>query len=124
MSLPAQLNYTAEHEWLEDRDSVVRVGVTPYAAEALGDIVYVQVPDVGQQIKAGEACGELESTKSVSDLYAPATGEVVAVNEAVVDDPSLVNADPFGQGWLMELRVSEKGELLTAEQYAELTGGA
>ncbi len=124
MSLPAQLNYTAEHEWLEDRDGVVRVGVTPYAAEALGDIVYVQVPDVGQQIKAGEACGELESTKSVSDLYAPATGEVVAVNEAVVDDPSLVNADPFGQGWLMELRVSEKGELLTAEQYAELTGGA
>lgn len=123
MSLPTQLNYTEEHEWLEDRDGVVRVGVTPYAAEALGDIVYVQVPDVGEQVKAGESCGELESTKSVSDLYAPSTGEVVAVNEAVVDDPSLVNADPFGQGWLLELRVSEHGALLTAEQYAELTGG-
>lgn len=122
MALPTNLQYTEEHEWLEQRDGVVRVGVTPYAAEALGDIVYVQLPEVGEQIKAGDSCGELESTKSVSDLYAPATGEVVAVNEAVVDDPSQVNADPFGEGWLLEMKVEEYGKLLDANQYAELTG--
>lgn len=122
MALPTNLQYTEEHEWLEERDGVVRVGVTPYAAEALGDIVYVQLPEVGEQIKAGDSCGELESTKSVSDLYAPATGEVVAVNEAVVDDPSQVNADPFGEGWLLEMKVEEYGKLLDANQYAELTG--
>ncbi len=122
MALPTNLQYTEEHEWLDERDGVVRVGVTPYAAEALGDIVYVQLPEVGEQIKAGDACGELESTKSVSDLYAPATGEIVAVNDAVVDDPSQVNADPFGDGWLLEMRVSEYGKLLDHTQYAELTG--
>lgn len=122
MSLPTDLKYTEEHEWLSERDDIVRIGVTPYAANALGDIVYVQLPDVGQQIKAGEACGELESTKSVSDLYAPATGEVVAVNEAVIDDPAQVNADPFGDGWLLEMRVSEYGKLLDAAGYAEHTG--
>jgi glycine cleavage system H protein len=122
MSLPQHLSYTAEHEWLEERDGVVRVGVTPYAADALGDIVYVQLPEVGEQVKSGEACGELESTKSVSDLYAPATGEVVAVNDAVADDPSLVNGEPFGDGWLLELHVTENGALLTADQYLALTG--
>lgn len=122
MSLPAHLQYTEEHEWLEDRDGVTRIGVTPYAASALGDIVYVQLPEVGEKIEAGQTCGELESTKSVSDLYAPVTGEVVAVNESVVDDPSLVNAQPFEDGWLVEVRVSATGAVLTAEQYAELTG--
>ena len=124
MSLPTHLRYTAEHEWIETRDNgVVRVGVTPYAAEALGDIVYVQLPDVGDRIEAGQTCGELESTKSVSDLYAPVTGEVVAVNESVVDDPALVNAEPFGTGWLLEVRAGETGAVLTAQQYASLING-
>lgn len=122
MSLPANLQYTEEHEWIDERDDATRIGVTPYAANALGDIVYVQLPEVGEQIEAGQPCGELESTKSVSDLYAPVTGEVVAVNDAVVDDPSLVNAKPFEDGWLMEVRATAKGPVLTAEQYAQLTG--
>ena len=124
MSLPEQLRYTEEHEWIEDRGGdVVRIGVTPYAAEALGDIVYVQLPEAGERIESGQSCGELESTKSVSDLYAPVTGEVVAVNEAVVDDPAAVNADPFGNGWLLEVRVESTGAVLTAEQYAAFTSG-
>ncbi|PRW63217.1 glycine cleavage system protein GcvH [Actinopolyspora mortivallis] len=122
MSLPTDLKYTEEHEWLAERGEVVRVGVTPYAANALGDIVYVDLPQEGQEITAGEACGELESTKSVSDLYAPASGEVTAVNQAVVDAPEQINADPFGDGWLFEMRVSEYGSLLDSGQYAELTG--
>lgn len=122
MSLPTHLRYTEEHEWIEDRDGVVRIGVTPYAANALGDIVYVELPDVGDEISAGQSCGELESTKSVSDLYAPVTGEVTAVNTAVADEPSLVNSDPFGAGWLLEVRAGEAGAVLTAAQYAELTG--
>lgn len=121
MSLPTHLQYTREHEWIEQRDDVVRIGITPHAADALGDIVYVQLPDVGQRIEAGESCGELESTKSVSDLYAPVTGEVTAVNESVVDDPSLVNAKPFEDGWLVEVRATANGDVLTAEQYAEFT---
>ncbi|GAA2790199.1 glycine cleavage system protein GcvH [Saccharopolyspora taberi] len=122
MSLPTNLRYTEEHEWIEDRDGVVRIGITPYAAESLGDIVFVELPEVGARIEAGGACGELESTKSVSDLYAPVTGEVVAINESVVSDPAQVNADPFGDGWLIEVRATETGEVLSAEQYAELTG--
>jgi glycine cleavage system H protein len=121
MSLPANLRYTEEHEWLEDRDDVVRIGITKHAADALGDIVYVQLPAVGEQIEAGQVCGELESTKSVSDLFAPVTGEVVAINEAVVDDPALVNAEPFDEGWLLEVRATGTGAVLTAAQYAELT---
>lgn len=122
MSLPTHLRYTKEHEWLEDReDSIVRVGITPFAADALGDIVYVQLPETGETVKAGDACGELESTKSVSDLYAPVSGEVVALNESVVDDPARVNGDPFGDGWLMEIRISEDSDLLTAQQYTDLT---
>lgn len=122
MSLPTHLQYTEEHEWLEQRDDVVRIGVTPYAAEALGDIVYVQLPEVGEKIESGQTCGELESTKSVSDLYAPVSGEVTAINESVVDDPSVVNSDAFGAGWLLEVRATETGDVLSAEQYAELTG--
>lgn len=122
MSLPTNLQYTEEHEWLEDRGEKVRIGITSHAADSLGDIVYVQLPEVGEQIESGQSCGELESTKSVSDLFAPVTGEVVAVNEAVDEDPAIVNSEPFGKGWLLEVRVTETGPVLTAEQYAEFTG--
>ncbi|RKT85530.1 glycine cleavage system H protein [Saccharopolyspora antimicrobica] len=120
MSLPENLRYTEEHEWIEDRDELVRIGITQHAADALGDIVFVQLPEVGDQIEAGQTCGELESTKSVSDLFAPVTGEVVAVNESVVEDPALVNAEPFAGGWLLEVRATGTGAVLTAQQYAEL----
>ncbi|MEU6131535.1 glycine cleavage system protein GcvH [Saccharopolyspora sp. NPDC047091] len=123
MSLPEQLRYTEEHEWLDDRGDLVRIGITPYAAEALGDIVYVQLPEVGERIETGAACGELESTKSVSDLYAPVTGEVVAVNTAAADDPAVINSDPFGAGWLLEVRAEQTGAVLTAQEYAQLTSG-
>ena len=109
MSNPQQLRYSKEHEWLSAaEDGVVTVGITEFAADALGDIVYVQLPEVGATVTAGETCGELESTKSVSDLYSPVTGEVTEVNEAVVDDPSLVNTDPYGGGWLFKVRVADE----------------
>ncbi|MDI2028775.1 glycine cleavage system protein GcvH [Saccharopolyspora sp. TS4A08] len=120
MTLPTNLAYTEEHEWIEDRGEISRVGITEHAASALGDIVFVQLPEVGDKIEAGQACGELESTKSVSDLFAPVTGEVVAINEAAVDDPAVVNSDPYGEGWLIEVRVTETGATLTAQQYSDL----
>jgi len=117
---PDDLTYTAEHEWLRrstDGDTVVvRVGVTAYAQEALGDIVFVTLPAVGTALDAGQALGEVESTKSVSDVYAPVTGTVTACNEALDANPELVNSDPYGEGWLLELQV-EGGE-------AALAGGA
>lgn len=122
MSLPTDRQYTAEHEWVQISGDVARVGVTDYAATSLGDVVYVDLPEAGSQITAGETCGEIESTKSVSDLYAPATGEVVEVNEAVVDNPELVNNDPFGQGWLFTVRTAgDTAELLDADGYTALT---
>ncbi len=120
MSNPTELKYTAEHEWLAVDGDTARVGVTAFAADALGDVVYVDLPAVGDSVTAGEACGELESTKSVSDLYAPVTGEVVAVNEAVDADPSLVNSDPFGEGWLFVVRFATAGDLLDAAAYDAL----
>lgn len=121
MSIPQDLSYTAEHEWLRIADGVATVGVTSFAAESLGDVVFVQLPEVGEKITAGEPCGEIESTKSVSELYAPAGGEVVAVNETVVDKPELVNSDPFGEGWLFTVRTEVVSELLDAAGYAALT---
>ena len=103
---PDDLKYTAEHEWVRspgEQPGAVRVGITHYAQDALGDIVYAQLPEVGDQVVAGEACGELESTKSVSDVYAPVTGEVVARNEALDATPELVNNDPYAGGWLFEV---------------------
>jgi glycine cleavage system H protein len=119
MSNPQQLRYSKEHEWLSDaEDGVATVGITEHAANALGDVVFVQLPEVGDTVTAGETCGELESTKSVSDLYSPVTGEITEVNEDVVNDPSLVNSEPFEGGWLFKVRVSEEpADLLSADEY-------
>ncbi len=124
MNNPEQLRYSKEHEWLSAvEDGVATVGITEHAAHALGDVVYVQLPEEGQRVTAGEACGELESTKSVSDLYSPVSGTVVANNQDVVDDPALVNSAPFEAGWLFRVRVSEEpADLLTAEQYTAFAG--
>lgn len=124
MTNPTDLQYTAEHEWIAVDGDTARVGVTGYAADALGDVVYVDLPAVGSTVTAGESCGELESTKSVSDLYSPVTGEVVEVNEAIDADPSLVNSDPFGAGWLFVVRVTATGELLDAAAYEALVASA
>jgi glycine cleavage system H protein len=105
--IPADLYYTEEHEWVQRTgDDTVRVGITDYAQSALGDVVFVQLPDVGAEVTAGESFGEVESTKSVSDLYAPVTAKVVAVNGDLEADPQLVNSDPYGEGWLVDLQVS------------------
>ncbi|MVO89844.1 glycine cleavage system protein GcvH [Streptomyces sp. p1417] len=125
MSNPQQLRYSKEHEWLSaTEDGVATVGITEHAANALGDVVFAQLPAVGDTVAAGEACGELESTKSVSDLYAPVSGEIVAANQDVVDDPSLVNSAPFEGGWLFKVRISdEPGDLLSADEYTAFTAG-
>lgn len=125
MSNPQQLRYSKEHEWLSPaEDGVATVGITEHAANALGDVVYVQLPEVGDTVTAGETCGELESTKSVSDLYSPATGEVTEINEDVVNDPSLVNSAPFEGGWLFKVRLAEEpADLLTADEYTEFSAG-
>jgi glycine cleavage system H protein len=104
--IPSDLHYTEEHEWvLRTADDTARVGITDYAQSALGDVVFVQLPDVGAEVTAGESFGEVESTKSVSDLYAPITAKVVAVNGDLEGSPQLVNSDPYGEGWLVELQV-------------------
>ena len=122
--IPADLSYTTEHEWVQRTgDDTVRVGITDFAQSALGDVVFVQLPDVGADVTAGESFGEVESTKSVSDLYAPLTAKVVAVNGDLEGDPQLVNSDPYGAGWLVELQADAGSlqtgisELLDAEAY-------
>jgi glycine cleavage system H protein len=123
---PEELKYTAEHEWVRERDGagVVRVGVTDYAQDALGDIVFVTLPEVGAEVTAGEPCGELESTKSVSDVYSPVSGAVVGRNEALGSAPELVNSDPYGEGWMFEVRVSGGVEgLLDVAAYQASLGG-
>ncbi|MER7789010.1 glycine cleavage system protein GcvH [Streptomyces sp. NPDC097640] len=124
MNNPQQLRYSKEHEWLSaaDEDGVSTVGITEFAANSLGDVVFVQLPEVGTTVTAGETCGELESTKSVSDLYAPVSGEVTEVNEDVVNDPALVNSAPFEGGWLFKVKVTdEPDELLSADAYSSFT---
>lgn len=123
--IPDDRGYTEEHEWVsllpgaDLPDEPVRVGVTSIAAESLGELVYVDLPEVGSEIVAGESCGEVESTKTVSELYPPVTGRVVEVNDAVLSDPSIITADPYGQGWLFAVRATATGTLLTANEYAE-----
>ncbi len=120
------LAYTAEHEWIATQGDIATVGITDYAAEKLGDVVFVELPAVGSTVTAGQVCGEIESTKSVGELYAPLGGEVVAINDAVVDDPSLVNAEPFVGGWLIRLRVAPGAAdgLLDRAGYLALVGEA
>jgi glycine cleavage system H protein len=122
MSLPNDLGYTAEHEWLRMDGDEATVGITAYAAEKLGDVVYVDLPKVGQKVTAGSVVGEIESTKSVGELFAPASGTVTATNDSVVASPELVNHDAFGQGWLIKMTIDEAPTLLTADEYAALTG--
>ena len=124
MTIPAELRYTAEHEWVAVDGPVASVGITDYAQRALGDVVYVSVPAPGTRVTAGQPCGEVESTKSVSDIYSPVDGEIAEVNSDVDDDPGLVNSDPYGAGWLMKVRLDDAAEpagLLSADEYAELT---
>ena len=125
MQIPDQLRYAENHEWAEVLDDgTVRVGITDYAQDALGDIVYVDLPEVGKTVDAGEAFGEVESTKSVSDVYAPTAGEVVAVNETLLDAPEQVNSDPYGDGWFIVLQPAEGAtldHLMDAAAYGEAT---
>ncbi|MFC9224022.1 glycine cleavage system protein GcvH [Streptomyces hygroscopicus] len=124
MSLPSDLKYTKDHEWIATDGELSTVGVTRHAADALGDVVYLDLPAVGETITAGDTCGEIESTKSVSDLFAPADGEVTEINDAAVAEPGLVNSDPFGAGWLFRMRITGTPQLLNATAYAALTEGA
>jgi glycine cleavage system H protein len=124
-AIPDDRSYTEEHEWVLIApgaplpDTSVKVGITSVAAAALGDLVFLDLPEVGSTIATGETCGEVESTKTVSELFPPVSGTVTAVNTAAVDDPSLVTSDPYGEGWLFEVRPTAAGPLLTAAEYAE-----
>lgn len=125
-STPEELRYTEDHEWVAERgEGVVRVGITEYAQDQLGDVVFVDLPEPGTEVAAGDTFGEVESTKSVSEIYAPLDGEIIAANDAVTATPELINGDPYGEGWLVELRVADPDTLeglLDAEAYQRLTG--
>jgi glycine cleavage system H protein len=122
MSNPTNLQYTKEHEWVSIDGDVATIGITAYAAEKLGDVVFVDLPKVGTSTTYMKICGEIESTKSVGELYAPLDGEVVEINNSVVSAPETVNTDPFGAGWLIKVRFTSLPELMTAEEYSALTG--
>jgi glycine cleavage system H protein len=126
-NIPSDLKYTKEHEWARQQGNVVVVGVTQHAQEALGDVVYVELPKVGTTITAGKQFGVIESTKAVSELFAPVTGKVVKVNDALSDKPDTVNADPYGAGWIIEVELSDTKQLdglLSAGAYADLLKNA
>jgi glycine cleavage system H protein len=121
---PEELKYTEEHEWLASKADTVRVGITDYAQQQLGDVVFVGLPEVGTAVSAGDPVGEVESTKSVSEIFAPVDGEVSAVNTALDGQPELINSDPYGEGWILELSGTDKnavGALLDPAAYQELT---
>ena len=123
-NIPQELRYTKEHEWISGAGPVVKVGITDFAQAALGDIVYIQLPKVGDAVKADAVCGEVESTKSVSEIYSPLSGKIVAVNESLNSQPEIINGDPYGSGWICEIEVVDVAAingLLTAQQYAEIT---
>ncbi|MEL4359377.1 MULTISPECIES: glycine cleavage system protein GcvH [unclassified Luteococcus] len=123
---PEDLKYSEDHEWVRaGNGSTVRIGITEYAAQALGDIVYVSLPNVGEEVAANDSCGELESTKSVSDVFTPVAGVVTAVNEGLADAPETVNADPYGDGWLFEIELaadSDTDSLMDSDAYQEMVG--
>lgn len=123
MNIPRDLRYSREHEWVRVDGSIARIGITDFAQDSLGDVVFVQLPDVGLEIVVGASASEIESTKSVSDVYVPVSGEVHAVNEALVENPELVNSDPYGLGWILEVTLSDASEietLLDADAYRAL----
>ena len=120
MSVPGELSYTKTHEWVRREDDVATVGITDHAQDELGDVVFIELPERGATFGAGDAFGTVESVKAVSDLYAPIEGEVVEVNEALNDAPEKINEDPYGDGWIVRLRVSEDGDLLSAEEYEKV----
>lgn len=124
MQIPADLRYSSDHEWARNTGEVVRVGITDYAQDALGDVVFVDLPKIGTQVTSGGTVGEVESTKSVSEIYAPVAGVVTAVNENLSSSPELVNSDPYGEGWICEITVETSTEfdsLLDASAYETLT---
>jgi glycine cleavage system H protein len=123
-NIPQELRYTKEHEWISGTGPIVKVGITDFAQAALGDIVYIQLPKVGDTVKADAVCGEVESTKSVSEIYSPLSGKIVSVNESLNSQPEIINGDPYGSGWICEIEVPDVSAingLLTAQQYAEIT---
>jgi len=122
MANPTHLQYTKEHEWIALDSDVATVGITKYAADALGEIVYVDLPKVGSATTYMKICGEIESTKSVGELYAPMDGEVVDVNSALSNSPDAINSDPFGEGWLVKIRYTQLPELLSSTEYDALVG--
>ena len=123
MNVPGDLRYSTDHEWVQTQGATVRIGITDYAQDALGDVVFVDLPEVGADVAAGAAVGEVESTKSVSEIFAPVAGKVVAVNSALADAPELLNADPYGDGWICEIELSSGGvdQLLDADGYRAIT---
>jgi glycine cleavage system H protein len=126
MNVPAELRYSADHEWASRTGGTVKVGITDYAQDALGDVVYVQVPNVGDSVSAGDTFGEVESTKSVSEIYAPVGGTIVAVNDALSDNPALLNEDPYGDGWICTIEMTDETQfdaLLDADSYRTLIEG-
>ena len=126
MNVPDQLRYSSDHEWLSRDGSRVRIGITDYAQDSLGDVVFVQLPALGETFNAGDTIGEVESTKSVSDIYAPVSGSVIAVNDALVDSPQLLNEEPYGDGWICELELADASQvdgMLDAAAYRGLVEG-
>ena len=119
MSVPEELQYTRSHEWVRREGETATVGITDHAQDELGDVVFVELPEVGAVFDAGDSFGAVESVKAVSDLYAPVGGEVVEVNSALEDAPEKINEDPYGDGWILKLRVGGEGDLLTAQEYEQ-----
>jgi len=118
--LPGDLEYTEEHEWLrKEEDGTVTIGITDHAQNALGDLVYVELPEIGQEVESGGEMAVVESVKAASDVYAPVSGEVVAVNEELADDPEKINADPYGDGWIVRVKPSDDGDTMSPDEYQD-----